>query len=55
MPISPEPLEGDVAEYGIKKAMISYKDCDMQNDLTKWMRPIYMPLQSEKITYLSCS
>ena len=40
VPISPEPLEGDVAEYGIKKAGISYKDCDKQKDLTSY-RPTY--------------
>ena len=39
MPISPEPLEGDVVEHGIKKAGISYKDCDKQKDLTSYSLP----------------
>ena len=40
VPISPEPLEGDVVEHGIKKAGISYKDCDEEKDLTSY-RPTY--------------
>ena len=39
VPISPEPLEGDVVEHGIKKAGISYKDCDKQKDLTSYSLP----------------
>ena len=30
------PRADDVAEYGEKKIKISYWDCDMQKDLTKW-------------------
>eukprot|EP00731_Ephydatia_muelleri_P028157 Em0019g1030a len=30
------PRADDVAEYGEKKIKVSYWDCDMQKDLTKW-------------------
>ena len=32
------PRADDVADYGTKKAKVSYQDCDLQKDLTMWTK-----------------